>query len=133
MQNANFLIIDILFSGIKNGKTLDEDKPFADMGLDSLLAVEVKVTLENQFNIVLAAKDIREMTLRKLKALAKGENNDKEEDNVEDDDEGEINIAELLNLDVDSIELMPKQIIKKLNDVEEGIPLFAIHDIFGEN
>ena len=123
--------MDILpFSGIKNAKSLDEDKPFADMGLDSLLAVEVKVTLENQFNIVLAAKDIREMTMRKLKALAKGENDDDGDDD-DDEDEGEINIAELLNLDMDSIELMPKETIKKLNNLEEGIPVFAIHDIFG--
>ena len=101
------------------------------MGLDSLLAVEVKVTLENQFNIVLAPKEIREMTLKKLKSLAKGEKNQSEEAEDEDE-EGEINIAALLNLDVDNIELMPKEIIKKLNDVEEGIPLFAIHDVFGK-
>lgn len=112
-------------TGIKNIESLDENKPFADLGLDSLLAVEVKIKLENEYNIVLGPKEIRELNMKKLKALAEGET-------LQDDkDEEDVTLATLLNIDVDSFELTPTDIVKKLNAIEDGEPVFVIHDVFG--
>ena len=105
---------------------MDENRSFGDLGLDSLLAVEVKLTLESEYNIVLNLKDIRELTLKKLKSLVQGG------EVVADSLEAEPELDISMFFDTESSEmLLPQSVVKKLNNIEEGIPLFIIHDVWG--
>lgn len=49
---------------------LNPDANLGDLGLDSLMGVEIKQALERDYDIVLSMKDIRTLTLNKLQQLA---------------------------------------------------------------
>lgn len=50
--------------------SLNADASLADLGLDSLMGVEVRQTLERDYNIVMAMRGIRQLTINKLRELA---------------------------------------------------------------
>lgn len=50
--------------------SLNAEASLADLGLDSLMGVEVRQTLERDYDIVMAMRDIRQLTINKLRELA---------------------------------------------------------------
>lgn len=50
--------------------SLNADASLADLGLDSLMGVEVRQTLERDYDIVMAMREIRQLTINKLRELA---------------------------------------------------------------
>lgn len=46
------------------------ESSLGDLGLDSLMAVEVRQVLEREYNLVLSMRDIQQLTLRKLQELS---------------------------------------------------------------
>ncbi len=50
--------------------SLNADSSLADLGLDSLMGVEVRQTLERDYDIVMAMREIRQLTINKLRELA---------------------------------------------------------------
>lgn len=60
-------VINIL--GIKNVRNINDQYTLADLGMDSLMGTEIKQTLERNYDIVLNAAEIRQLTFAKLKAL----------------------------------------------------------------
>lgn len=50
--------------------SLNPDASLADLGLDSLMGVEVRQTLERDYDIVMAMREIRLLTINKLRELA---------------------------------------------------------------
>ncbi|KRT82111.1 dehydrogenase, partial [Oryctes borbonicus] len=56
--------------GLTNMKSVSLHTAFPDLGMDSMMAVEIKQTLEREYEVFLTAQDIRGMTLAKLKELA---------------------------------------------------------------
>lgn len=48
---------------------MNPDTSLADLGLDSLMGVEVRQTLEREHDLVLSMRDVRQLTLRKLQEL----------------------------------------------------------------
>ncbi|GFO05601.1 fatty acid synthase [Plakobranchus ocellatus] len=58
--------------GIKNMSSVDGDKEFIDLGVDSLISLEIKQYLERHVDLMLGTKDIQLMTFNSLKALVEG-------------------------------------------------------------
>ena len=118
------IIISVLLSGVKNTESVSEDRSFSEFGLDSILGVEIKLTLENNYNIHLNSKEIRELSIRKLKVLAKNKDGE-----IFDKD------LDLLNVNIlwKDLILLPSEVLTKANDVQEGTPLFFVHHMFGMN
>ncbi|XP_039888589.1 fatty acid synthase-like [Simochromis diagramma] len=56
--------------GVRDVSSLKADTSLADLGLDSLMGVEVRQTLERDYDIVMAMRDIRQLTINKLRQLA---------------------------------------------------------------
>ncbi|KAI8441932.1 hypothetical protein MSG28_005604 [Choristoneura fumiferana] len=56
--------------GIKDLKTVSQQVSLAELGMDSMMAVEIKQTLEREFEIFLTAQDIRTLTFAKLVELS---------------------------------------------------------------
>ncbi|XP_011872261.1 PREDICTED: fatty acid synthase-like, partial [Vollenhovia emeryi] len=52
--------------GFKDMKKVPPNVSLAEMGMDSMTAVEIKQTLEREFDISLSAKDMRNLTFAKL-------------------------------------------------------------------
>ncbi|XP_049870464.1 fatty acid synthase-like [Pectinophora gossypiella] len=57
--------------GIADLKTVSQQVPLSEIGMDSIMAVEIKQTLEREFEIFLAAQEIRTLTFARLVELDK--------------------------------------------------------------
>ncbi|XP_071569274.1 fatty acid synthase-like isoform X1 [Temnothorax nylanderi] len=55
--------------GLKNINAVPQNVPLAEMGMDSMMAVEIKQTLEREFDISLTAQDIRTINFAKLRQM----------------------------------------------------------------
>lgn len=58
-------------TGVQDVSSLNPDTSLADLGLDSLMGVEVRQTLERDYDIVMAMREIRHLTINKLRELSK--------------------------------------------------------------
>lgn len=56
-------------AGIKNPETVLGTLTLTELGMDSLMGTDIKQALEQDFNIELSAKEIRELTFNVLKGL----------------------------------------------------------------
>jgi acyl carrier protein len=56
--------------GLKDLKTISQHSTLAELGMDSMMAVEIKQTLEREFEMFLSAQDIRGLTFARLTELA---------------------------------------------------------------
>nr|XP_006825449.1 PREDICTED: fatty acid synthase-like [Saccoglossus kowalevskii] len=57
--------------GVDDPSTLNPTTTLGDLGLDSLMGVEIRQTLERDYNIVMTMHDIRQLTMNKLKSSCK--------------------------------------------------------------
>lgn len=55
---------------MRDVNSLNADASLADLGLDSLMGVEVRQTLERDYDIVMAMREIRQLTINKLRELS---------------------------------------------------------------
>lgn len=55
-----------MVAGIKDLKSIPHQATLAEAGMDSMTAVEIKQTLEREFEVFLTAADIKGMTFAKL-------------------------------------------------------------------
>ncbi|XP_077358210.1 fatty acid synthase isoform X2 [Festucalex cinctus] len=111
--------------GVRDVSSLNADASLADLGLDSLMGVEVRQTLERDYDIVMAMREIRQLTISKLRELS---NKKPESSNAKKDvirTLSESNLTELLvNPDGPTV--------TSLNDVQsQERPLFLVHPIEG--
>ena len=56
-------------TGIKDMKTAPQNVSLGDLGLDSLMSVEVMQTIERELDIVLSQTEVRDLTLTAIKKL----------------------------------------------------------------
>ncbi|XDA81106.1 hypothetical protein R6Z07F_011082 [Ovis aries] len=56
--------------GIRDLATINPDSSLSDLGLDSLMGVEVRQTLERERNLTLSMREIRQLTIRKLQEIS---------------------------------------------------------------
>uniref|UniRef100_A0A0N5CAY3 Fatty acid synthase n=1 Tax=Strongyloides papillosus TaxID=174720 RepID=A0A0N5CAY3_STREA len=133
--------------GVNDISQLNPDTNLGDLGLDSLMGVEIKQALERDYDIVLSMKDIRTLTLNKLQQMAENGGNGGDEKFVtteqdlmnEKSKDAENNTVEalekqlnqLFKLRVDVNDLEPEEILIKCNKVEEGPKVFFLHSIEG--
>ena len=59
-------------SGVKDVSSISVDTSLGDLGLDSLMGVEIKQTLERDHDLVLSTTEIRQLTITKLQELSLG-------------------------------------------------------------
>lgn len=57
-------------SGVRDVSSLNAGSSLADLGLDSLMGVEVRQTLERDYDIVMTMREIRLLTIDKLRELS---------------------------------------------------------------
>ena len=60
--------------GLKDTKNVNDGASLADLGMDSLMGAEIKQTLERNFDMVLSAQEIRQLTFGMLKSFEAGDN-----------------------------------------------------------
>ena len=65
----------MLRPGLKDVNKVNGDTTLADLGLDSLMGTEIQQTLERDFDLVMSGRDIRLLTINKLKDIGTNQNN----------------------------------------------------------
>ncbi|CAG9832341.1 unnamed protein product [Diabrotica balteata] len=75
-------VINIL--GLTDAKLISHHATLPELGMDSMTGVEIKQTLEREFEIFLTPKDMKTMTLHKLKEIQENKNMALESDQLTD-------------------------------------------------
>ncbi|CAK9300196.1 unnamed protein product [Gordionus sp. m RMFG-2023] len=124
--------------GIKDIGSVNQETSLADLGLDSLMGVEIKQTLEREYEIVLSIKEIRQLTFNKMKNLMLNSSNDDLNLNVNLNNQpppSEI-LSPTIGLELimrryNINELVPKETVVYFNTDINKVPIFFIHPIEG--
>lgn len=59
--------------GLKDLKNINDSSTLADLGMDSLMGAEIKQTLERNFDMVMSAQEIRQLTFGMIKGFEAGD------------------------------------------------------------
>ncbi|CAB1338338.1 unnamed protein product [Coregonus sp. 'balchen'] len=116
--------------GVRDVSSLNADASLADLGLDSLMGVEVRQTLERDYDIVMAMREIRQLTINKLRELASQPAGMAESHQSPVKKGG---VHSLLESDLSLMLVNPDgPTVSRLNEVQSAErPLFLVHPIEG--
>jgi len=118
-----------LLLGIKDASTVSPDLTLGDLGLDSLMGVEIKQTLERDHDISMSAKEIRALTFTKLDQLSASAAQSSEAALPASET---VTPATAASIHYELHHLCPTEAVVEMNDVDtEAAPLFVIHAIEG--
>ncbi|XP_004639517.1 fatty acid synthase [Octodon degus] len=117
--------------GIRDLAGINMDTSLADLGLDSLMGVEVRQTLEREFDLVLSMREVRQLTLQKLQELSSKPGpaselaSPKAKEGIQTRPQAQLNLSTLL--------VNPEgPTLTRLNSVQSAErPLFLVHPIEG--
>lgn len=104
--------------GLKDYENLDTALTLGELGMDSLMGVEVKQAIERDFDVVLSMQDIRKLTIGKIIEIGSGKVKDKGDDQS----------ADKANDSADA-KLVPIQPVIYLNDIVNGDPILFLPQI----
>nr|XP_006635198.2 PREDICTED: fatty acid synthase isoform X1 [Lepisosteus oculatus] len=116
--------------GVRDVSSLNADASLADLGLDSLMGVEVRQTLERDYDIVMAMREIRQLTINKLRELSCKQGGAEESRPLPLKKSG---AGALTETDLSLLLVNPDgPTVARLNEVQSTErPLFLIHPIEG--
>ncbi|NXK65451.1 FAS synthase, partial [Sylvietta virens] len=116
--------------GVRDVSSLNAESSLADLGLDSLMGVEVRQTLERDYDIVMTMREIRLLTINKLRELSSKSRTAEE---LKSSPLMKTGPGEPPKLDLNNLLVNPEgPTITRLNDVQSmERPLFLVHPIEG--
>ncbi|GBN02025.1 Fatty acid synthase [Araneus ventricosus] len=124
--------------GIKDMSAINPETSLGELGMDSLMGVELKKFLERQFSLVLTIPELRKMKVKDLKKLEGSGEETKTtttpESKTKHTSESNAMVAEKIPGHFSSLpskQLVPSETIIQMNSVKTGIPLFIVHPIEG--
>lgn len=103
--------------GIKDPSTVDPNCTLGELGLDSLMAVEIRQALEREYDIVLTVQEIRALTINRIREIGDGEAK-KPAGADADKDKGLVSATDELGLNASQQE--------SIHTTEKGEPLVSI-------
>nr|P12276.5 RecName: Full=Fatty acid synthase; Includes: RecName: Full=[Acyl-carrier-protein] S-acetyltransferase; Includes: RecName: Full=[Acyl-carrier-protein] S-malonyltransferase; Includes: RecName: Full=3-oxoacyl-[acyl-carrier-protein] synthase; Includes: RecName: Full=3-oxoacyl-[acyl-carrier-protein] reductase; Includes: RecName: Full=3-hydroxyacyl-[acyl-carrier-protein] dehydratase; Includes: RecName: Full=Enoyl-[acyl-carrier-protein] reductase; Includes: RecName: Full=Acyl-[acyl-carrier-protein] hyd len=116
--------------GVRDVSSLNAESSLADLGLDSLMGVEVRQTLERDYDIVMTMREIRLLTINKLRELSSKTGTAEE---LKPSQVLKTGPGEPPKLDLNNLLVNPEgPTITRLNEVQSTErPLFLVHPIEG--
>uniref|UniRef100_A0A1L8DZ80 Fatty acid synthase n=1 Tax=Nyssomyia neivai TaxID=330878 RepID=A0A1L8DZ80_9DIPT len=122
--------------GLKDLKNISNSSTLADLGMDSLMGAEIKQTLERNYDLVLNAQEIRQLTFGKLKAFESGATTPSPVLGSTSSSKEELDAENEMAVQAEfSQELMPTEVLVRLSsnakEASKERPLFVIHAIEG--
>jgi len=111
-------------AGIKDACTVSPDRTLGDFGLDSLMGVQIRQTLDRDYDISMSAKEIRALTFAKLDQLSASTSQSAASKAVSQ--------APSSSIHYDLRDLCPSEAVVEMNNLEtEASPLFVIPPVDG--
>lgn len=118
--------------GIKDINSISPETTLGELGMDSLMGVELKQFLERDFELVLSIPELRKLKIKDLKKL-EGEGEDKSSSEKSPNSETAAAVENIPGhfSSLLSKDLVPNETIVHMNSVKTGSPLFIVHPIEG--
>ncbi|CAL1296657.1 unnamed protein product [Larinioides sclopetarius] len=128
--------------GIKDMSAINPEISLGELGIDSLMSVEVNQFLERNFDMVLGIHELRQLKVKDLIKLEGGDEEAKTARNLESKTTPTSESTFLSNVKISehalgylsslsSKQLVPSETIIRMNSVKTGLPLFIVHPIEG--
>jgi fatty acid synthase len=70
IQDQHLKALIIFLAGIRDLKTISLNSTLPELGMDSLTAVELKDTLEREYEVYLTPQEIRKLTFARINQLS---------------------------------------------------------------
>uniref|UniRef100_A0A8D1BP89 Fatty acid synthase n=1 Tax=Sus scrofa TaxID=9823 RepID=A0A8D1BP89_PIG len=117
--------------GIRDVASINPDSTLVDLGLDSLMGVEVRQILEREHDLVLSMREVRQLSLRKLQELSSKTSTDADPATPTSNEDSPVRQQATLNLS--TLLVNPEgPTLTRLNSVQSAErPLFLVHPIEG--
>lgn len=127
-----FLIIFLshCFLGINDMSSINPESNLSELGMDSLMAVELRHVLEANFDIIMSFSDMQNLKVKDLKKIA---NKSSTKNNEREDEIDAVVIGNAFgkfNV-ITNKDLIPSTTIIHMNTITDGVPLFLIHPLEG--
>ena len=130
-----FITVDSVRPGIKDASTTNPISTLTDLGLDSLMGVEVKQMLERDYDLVLPMKDVRQLTINKLNEITSGSVAHRSKTgSVSDSASAQLMNDSGVSIRYDVNHIMPTETIVPMNEQPTDVdsqPWFVMHPIDG--
>jgi len=118
-------------TGIKDALAVNPDLTLGDLGLDSLMSVEIKQSLERDHDISMSAKEIRALTFAKIDQLSASAPQSAASSTAPPASEA-ISQAPTASVRYELHHLCPTEAVVEMNHIDtEAAPLFVVHPIEG--
>ncbi|XP_044739892.1 fatty acid synthase-like [Chrysoperla carnea] len=132
---GNILESVISIMGIRDYTTVSKHANLAEIGMDSMMAVEIKQTLEREFEIFLTPQDIRNLTFSKLANLQAERAEKAETDTLTiDNSNSDEDLFKMLirTLGDEKQQTEPIVVLPSMQNSRKSLPLFFIPGIEGQ-
>ena len=124
---VNYRCCDVYTAGIKDASTVSPGVTLVELGLDSLMGVEIQQTLKRDYDIPMSDKEIRTLTFAKLDQLSTSTAGDTAPSTSE-----VVSQAPFSSVDHNLRDICPSEAVVEMNNTEtEASPLFVIPHIGG--
>ncbi|KAH6942266.1 hypothetical protein HPB50_002653 [Hyalomma asiaticum] len=131
-QNLVQSIAHIL--GVKDPSSLNPSMSLGELGMDSLMGVEVKQTIERDYDLSLSMQEIRLLTINRLREIAGAVRSEPEpsENSVPAPTEGgeHADVSDVPRLTLVK-ELIPHSVLVEMNGLKGSTPVFIVHPVEG--
>ncbi|GFS66889.1 fatty acid synthase, partial [Nephila pilipes] len=118
--------------GLSDMSSINPEISLGELGMDSLIGVELRHLLEREFDLMLGIPELRKLTVKDLKKLEETMKSSVETSNANvASDSPKIEEVPLHFSELDRKQLIPKDTIVSMNSVKSGTPLFILHPIEG--
>ena len=123
--------------GLSDPGSVNQDATLSDLGLDSLMGVEVKQTLERDYSIQMGMKELRQLSMRKLAELDSGSSASATQDvsAAEDPADDGKQFAKVFSNSPSMLSANATETIVKMNNIinnnNNQSPVFLLHPIEG--
>uniref|UniRef100_A0A147B841 Fatty acid synthase n=1 Tax=Alectorobius mimon TaxID=360319 RepID=A0A147B841_9ACAR len=116
--------------GVKDASTISPTVTLGELGMDSLMGVEVKQTIERDYDLVLSMQEIRQLNIEKLREISGGssQQSSPQEQAPAGEDQSEDDVPKLTLFE----RLVPDSAIVEMNNKPtRGSPIFVVHPVEG--
>ncbi|XP_075559836.1 fatty acid synthase-like [Dermacentor variabilis] len=120
--------------GVKDPASLNPNMSLGELGMDSLMGVEVKQTIERDYDLTLSMQDIRQLTINRLREIDGGASSEPVSSPVAaaatQEGEEPADVSEVPRLTLIK-ELVPRSILVEMNGLKGASPVFIVHPVEG--